>query len=173
LSTKYLRKYAASSRPEIKKNGVSFFVDLSIVFFCVIPVNMRWLPPSLHLPTENSWSSHFIRSHKIDRSTGLLLIGHESTEEGLELHLHSPSSALDGLGYTTPSPGRFTLRKGAWYPLYGKLGGHQGQSAWVRSRENLWPLPEFEPRTVRPVVSPYTDYAILVPHTINTFANAL
>jgi len=43
------------------------------------------------------------------------------------------------------------------YPLYWRLGGPQGRSGW------LWkmsPLPGFNPRTVQPVASRYTDYAI-------------
>ena len=33
------------------------------------------------------------------------------------------TSALDGGGWLTPSPGRFTPGKETWYPLYRKLGG--------------------------------------------------
>ena len=44
------------------------------------------------------------------------------------------------------------------YPLYRRLGGPQGQSEWMR--KILLP-PEFDPWTVQPVESCYTDYAIL------------
>jgi hypothetical protein len=44
------------------------------------------------------------------------------------------------------------------YPLYRRLGGPQGRSGRVRK---ISPLPEFDPRTVLPVASRYTDWAIL------------
>ena len=43
------------------------------------------------------------------------------------------------------------------YPLYRKLGGHQGRSGQVRKISP--PPPGFDPRTVHPVASRYTDYA--------------
>ena len=43
------------------------------------------------------------------------------------------------------------------YPLYGKMGGPQGRSGRVRII--LLP-PGIDPRTVQPVVSRYTDWAI-------------
>ena len=64
------------------------------------------------------------------------------------------TSALDGDGWLTPRPGRFT-------PENDKvLGGFQGQSRRVRK---ISPLPEFEPRTVQHVASRHTDYAIQAP----------
>ena len=45
------------------------------------------------------------------------------------------------------------------YPLYGRLGGSQGRSGRV------WKIslpPGFDPRTVQPVASRYTDWAIPV-----------
>ena len=43
------------------------------------------------------------------------------------------------------------------YPWYRRLGGSQGRSGRVRS-----PPPGFDPRTVQPVASRYTDWAIPV-----------
>ena len=43
------------------------------------------------------------------------------------------------------------------YPLYKRLGGPQGRSGRVRK---ISPPPGFDPRTVQPVASRYTDYAI-------------
>jgi hypothetical protein len=40
------------------------------------------------------------------------------------------------------------------YPLYRRLGGPQGRYRQVRK---ISPPPEFDPRTVQPVVSRYTD----------------
>ena len=54
----------------------------------------------------------------------------------------SSTSALDGGGWSTPSPGRFTPRKD---PLYRRLGVPQGRSVRV------WKIshpPGFDPRTV-------------------------
>jgi hypothetical protein len=45
--------------------------------------------------------------------------------------------ALDGGGWSTPRPGRFTPQKEPRYPLYRRLGGHQGCSGWVQ--KNLAP----------------------------------
>jgi hypothetical protein len=43
------------------------------------------------------------------------------------------------------------------YPLYRRLGGPQGRSGRVRRNS---PPPGFDPRTVQPVASRYTDWAI-------------
>jgi hypothetical protein len=66
-------------------------------------------------------------------------------------------SALDGGGWSTPRPGRFTHRKEIRYPFYRRLGRPQGRSG------RLWkisPLPGFGPRTVQPVATRYTDCSI-------------
>ena len=63
------------------------------------------------------------------------------------------TAALEGGGWSAARPGR-TLPPGkTQYPLYRKLGGPQGQS---ERAENLAPL-GFDPRTVHPVDSRYTD----------------
>jgi len=43
------------------------------------------------------------------------------------------------------------------YPLYRRMGGSQGRSGRVRK---ISPPPGFDPRTVQPVASRYTDWAI-------------
>ena len=43
------------------------------------------------------------------------------------------------------------------YPLYRRLGGPQGRSGRVRKISHP---PEIDPRTVQPVASRYTDWAI-------------
>ena len=45
----------------------------------------------------------------------------------------------------------------AQHPLYRRLGGPQGQSGWV---QKIWPPPGFDPQTVQPVASRYTDCSI-------------
>jgi hypothetical protein len=43
------------------------------------------------------------------------------------------------------------------YPLYKRLGGSQSQSGQVRK---ISPPPGFDPQTVQPVASRYTNYTI-------------
>ena len=69
--------------------------------------------------------------------------------------------ALDEGGWSTPRPGRFTPGKETRYPLYRRLGGPQGRSGWLRKISSP---PGFDPRTVQPVVSRHTDYAIPAHH---------
>ena len=49
------------------------------------------------------------------------------------------------------------------YPLYRRLGGPQGRSGRVRK---VSPPPGFDLRTVQPVASRYTDWAIPAPTLI-------
>ena len=54
------------------------------------------------------------------------------------------------------APGRSSPPGKTRYPLCRKLGGAQGRSGQVRK---ISPPPGFNPRTVQPVASRYTDYA--------------
>jgi hypothetical protein len=84
--------------------------------------------------------------------------GHEDRETGSTYSSNlSLTSALDRGVWSTPLPGRSTSEKEKWHPLYRRLGGHKGRSGWVRV---ISPPPGFEPRTVQPVASRYTDCAI-------------
>ena len=73
--------------------------------------------------------------------------------------------ALDEVGGQLQAPAALTLRK-TRYPLYRRLGGPQGGSGRVRK---ISPSPGFDPQTIQPVASRYTDYSntlkteILVP----------
>ena len=51
----------------------------------------------------------------------------------------------------TPRPGK------TQYAMYRRLGGPQSRSGQAR---NISPPLEFDPRTVQPVASRYTDYTI-------------
>jgi hypothetical protein len=64
-----------------------------------------------------------------------------------------------GVGGLRHDPAAFTPGKSR-YPLYRRLGGPQGRSGLVRK---FPPLPGFDPRTVQPVASRYTDWAIPAP----------
>jgi len=52
------------------------------------------------------------------------------------------------------------------YPLYTRLGGPQGRSGLVQKNS---PPPGIDPRTVQPVASRYTDYAL--PAHVRTVCN--
>ena len=66
------------------------------------------------------------------------------------------TSALDGVGGQRHAPDVLPPVK-TRYPLYRRLGGPQGRSGRVRE---ISPPPGFDPRTVQPVASRYTDCAI-------------
>ena len=53
-------------------------------------------------------------------------------------------------------PCRFLPPGKTRYPFYRRLGGPQGRSGQIRK---ISPPPEFDPRTVQPLASRYTDYA--------------
>ena len=74
----------------------------------------------------------------------------------VEEQLYSSMTAtLEGGEWSASRPGR-TLPPGKTrYPLYRRLGGPQGRSGQVRK---ISPPPGFDPRTVQPVASRYTDY---------------
>jgi len=74
-------------------------------------------------------------------------------EEEMYSSTFSLTSAIDGMGGQRHTPA--TLLPGKTrYPLYGRLGGSQSRSGRVRK---ISPPPRFDPRTVRPVASRYTD----------------
>jgi hypothetical protein len=66
------------------------------------------------------------------------------------------TTALEGGEGSASRPGRSLPPGKTRYPLYRRLGGPQGWSGQV---QNISPLPGFDPRTVQPVASRYTDYA--------------
>jgi hypothetical protein len=65
------------------------------------------------------------------------------------------------------TPGRFLPPGKTQYPLYRRLGGPQGRFRQVRK---ISPPPGFDPRTVQPVASRYTDWATWpLIHTLMTY----
>jgi hypothetical protein len=66
-------------------------------------------------------------------------------------------SALDVGWVVNGMPRQFYPRKEARYPLYRRLGEPQGRSK--RARKISTP-PGFDPGTVKPVASQYTDYVM-------------
>jgi len=76
----------------------------------------------------------------------------------------SLTSALDGVGWSShtsaaKSPPHYPLGK-TRYPLYRRLGGPQCRSGRL---QEVSPPSGFDTRTVQPVASRYTDYAISTP----------
>ena len=71
----------------------------------------------------------------------------------------SSTSPIDEGGCWTPHPSRFTSGKVTQYPLYRRLGRTQGRSGRVMKNS---PTRGFDPRSVQPVASRYTDWVILV-----------
>ena len=70
------------------------------------------------------------------------------------------TSSRDGGGWSNSRPGRFTPGEEPRCSAKGKLDGPQRRCEHFRGAENLVPLLEFEPRTVQPVASRYTDRAV-------------
>jgi hypothetical protein len=91
--------------------------------------------------------SHKLGLIKVKKRKVLPITGHEGHCGG----------AVDRGGWLTPSPGRFTSGKETRYPLYRWMGGPRSRYGRVRE---ISPRPKFEPRTVQPVASRYTDWAI-------------
>ena len=77
------------------------------------------------------------------------------------------TTALHGDVRLTPWPGRFTPGKSLSIH-WRRLGWPQGRfSRLLAKRKSLCPPPEFEPRTVQPTASYYTDWAIPAPYVGN------
>ena len=64
------------------------------------------------------------------------------------------TTALEGGEGSASRPGRYLPLGKTLYPLYRRLGGPQGRSGQVRK---ISPPTRFDPRTVQPVASRYTD----------------
>jgi len=69
------------------------------------------------------------------------------------------TSALDGGGWLTPCSGHFIRGKETRYALYRRLSGLRGRFGRLRK---FSPPQGFDPRTVQPVTSCCTDWAIQV-----------
>jgi hypothetical protein len=85
----------------------------------------------------------------------------------VEVQLNPQSTlAQEGGVWSAPSPGRLNLGKKIRYPSYKRLVGPQSRSRWVRK---ISPPPVFEPRTIQPVATHYTD---AIPATTKNVQNA-
>ena len=101
-----------------------------------------------YVPNHGTWPSG--KSGRVKgKGKGHPRTVHGGPEEGKRYSsILSLTSALDGGGWSTPTPGRFTPGKQTRYPLYRKLSGPQGRSGRVRKNS---PPPGFEPPTFQPV----------------------
>ena len=84
----------------------------------------------------------------------------QRVSRGIALLLLKPRRLM-GVGGQRHTPAVLPPRK-TRYPLYRRLGEPQGRSGGVRK---ISPPPGFDPRTVHPLASRYTDWAIPVPNT--------
>jgi hypothetical protein len=80
------------------------------------------------------------------------------------------TTALEGGEGSAPRPGRSLPPGRTRYPLYRRLGGPQGRSGQVRK---ISPPPGFDPRTVQPVASRYTDWATRPTRWVLPYAQVL
>jgi len=104
--------------------------------------------------------SEQLASYKVHPRTG-----HEGPEGEQMYSSTLPStSAPDGVGGQRHAPAALPPGKSR-YPLYRGLGGPQGRSGRVRK---ILPPPGFDPRTVQPLASRYTDWAIPAPQASNS-----
>jgi hypothetical protein len=103
-------------------------------------------------PGFNPWTVQPVASHYADWATWLCTGHRGSRDIALLFHDHGTRR---GWGVSVTPQTNFTPGK-TWYPLYRRLGGPQGQSGQVRK---ISPPPGFDPRTVQPVASHYTDWA--------------
>jgi hypothetical protein len=78
---------------------------------------------------------------------------------GIALTL-SLTLALDEGGGQLHAPAALPPEKKTRYPMYRRPVGPQGRSGRLRK---ISPPPGFDPRTIQPVASRYTDYAIPAP----------
>ena len=130
---------------------------------------MKFLLQSLHLLKvhRNPNYTHYMlrnfdntRNDSLGKGKGHPRTGHEGPEGEQMYSSTLPSTlVLDGCGWSTPRPSRFTPGK-TRYPLYRRLGGPQGQSGRLRK---ILPLPGFDPQPIQSVASRYTDCAIVPP----------
>ena len=108
--------------------------------------------PTRSPATHNTRAALRVGCLHSDRKTRIPYRGKQRYSSYLSL-----TSALVGGGWLTPRPGRFTHGKETRYPLYRRLGGPQCRSGRVWK---ISPPLGFDPRTVQPVASSYTEYAI-------------
>ena len=117
--------------------------------YSVLPSNSSLLTITLHCSVTTTLVYNVKGKGKVQPRTG-----HKGPERELRYSFPlSLTSLLDGVGGQRHAPAALPPRK-TRYPLYRRLGGPQDRSGRVRK---ISPPPEFDPRTVQPVATRYTD----------------
>ena len=98
---------------------------------------------------ENTMNSDFSNT-VLSKVTAVPL--HAKQAEAKQYPQSTP--ALEEGGWLAPCPSHFMPGKETQRPLYSRLGGPWGRSRWIHK---ISPPPEFEPQTVQPVISHYTN----------------
>ena len=91
-------------------------------------------------------------------------------QSGRQSSTLSLTTVLDWSGWLTPRLGHFTTGKDTRYPLYRRLSGPLDLTGQVRK---ISPPPEFDPRTVQPLLSRSSDSSNLCNFLPSKDANAL
>ena len=87
----------------------------------------------------------------------MIMTGENGNKGNGKVYPITVHEGLDCGGWSTRRLGRFAPEKDTRYPLYRRLGGPQGRSGRV---QKISPPTGFDPRTVQPVASRYTDSVI-------------
>jgi len=147
--------------------GVVKFLIWAVVLWTMIPPN----PDVSKNPTTSVFTAVYLpwrltqyfpqRRWKKSKSKGAGKVrprtGHEGPEGEQTYSFTLPlTPALDVVGGQRHAPAALTPGK-TQYTLYRRLGEPQGLSGRVRK---ISPSPGFDPRTVQPIASGYTDCAI-------------
>jgi hypothetical protein len=89
---------------------------------------------------------------------------------GVEVLYSLMITALEGSEGTASHPGRYLPPGKTRYSFYKRLGWPQGRSGRVRK---ISPPSGFDPRTIQPVASRYTNYATLPTTNYNKINNIM
>jgi hypothetical protein len=131
---------------------------------CVVCASLQIGDPRANGPYSTSTDPQFRKLSLSERARNTDRPTIASVEDNKEVKVHprngeyiypstlSLASVLGGGGWSTPRPGHFTPGKETRYPLYRRLGEPQ---AWSGR------LQQISPKTLQPLASRYTDYAIL------------
>ena len=129
-----------------------------LVLFCSTLLVWKWL--SKVETSDKLFNNNNNNNNNNNKGKVLPRTGHEGPEGELKYGSTLPlTSAIDGVGGQPHAPAALSPGK-TRYPLYRRLGGPQGRSGRVRKISTSL---GFDPRTVQPVASRYTDWAIAAP----------
>jgi hypothetical protein len=121
---------------------------------------MQLLPPDDSTSSISSLRKSRLHRHYKGKGKVHPRTGHEGPEgEQRYSSTLSLTWVLDGRGWSMPRPSHFIPRKDP-VPLYRRLVGPQSRSGHVRKISSP---PGFDPQTVQPLASCYTDYTIPAP----------